>query len=127
MIKKYSHKGGTVIAIHGAAASFKGNDIWFEFIGGKFVSHPPVCEFEVKFGENVVKTTDEIYLLEMKEDVKPEAYSIKDEIKSPCIWERKRGKGKVVYLALGHDLNAVDSEAFKQMFIYTLKFSGILK
>ncbi len=120
---KYVKEGGTVVALHGAAASFKGNDDWFEFIGGKFVSHPPICKFCVEAGKYKGKITDEIYFMQIKEDIKIHANSIFEGRMSPCLWERKHNEGKIVYLALGHDLNAVDSDVFRHMFDMALKIS----
>ncbi len=115
-IIEYADNGGTVLALHGAAASFKGNDTWFDFLGGRFVSHPPLCEFFVESDAFSGKITDEIYFVEFKKDIKIYAFSKYQGDKIPCLWARDRDIGRVVYLSLGHDIEAVSSDTFLKAF-----------
>lgn len=125
-IRSYVEDGGTIIALHGAGASFKTSEDWFELIGGRFIMHPPTCELEVECGEYRAKIIDEFYIMDLKDDIVTHAFSIKDDEKIPCLWSKNYRKGRVVYLALGHDVISVSSEAYKVALNKAFEIAGLL-
>lgn len=126
-IQSYVENGGVVIGIHGVGASYKGNNDWFEIIGGRFKMHPPVCEFQVECGKYKANITDELYVMDLKANIESHAFSYHDDKKIPCLWRKKYRKGKVVYLALGHELTSVKSEIFSVAFKKALELGGLFK
>lgn len=120
MLSKYVNDGGCILGIHGAVASFKTSELWFELFGGKFISHPNVDR--IKIGDKTI--LDELYIFRL---LSPEILEISslDGVDSPCIWKNVYGKGKAYYYALGHDLRAVKSDVFQENLYRTLNFCMI--
>ncbi|MBN2502396.1 MAG: ThuA domain-containing protein [Anaerolineales bacterium] len=119
--RDYVVGGGGVLAVHSASASFKGMDKYYEVLGGEFVSHGPVEEFELIpgsamddiFGRGERFTIyDELYRHEYDPDnmihyhveVKTEAGEIEKE---PFVWTRAFGQGRICYCAFGHTVKAL--------------------
>ena len=120
----YVENGGGVLAVHGASASFKKEEKYFEVLGGRFVEHGKVENFELLpnsdaddiFGQGVRFTVyDEIYRHEYDAD-NTIHYYVEIEggentknilLKEPIVWTRVYGNGRVCYCALGHTASAL--------------------
>ncbi len=110
-LEDFVFNGGGLFAIHSASASFKQSDRYYNLIGGKFISHGPVREFEVKPerdaggpypGISKFKVTDELYIHKYKEDISVHFFTEVNQKKEPVVWTRELGRGKLAYLSLGH-------------------------
>lgn len=110
-LDRFVKRGGGVLAIHGASASFKETPRYFDILGGRFVSHgrvEPYTVFRVGGGDRVFTVaepftvTDELYINDYRSDVIV-CYATRtaggDE---PVVWTRRYGDGRVCYISLGH-------------------------
>jgi len=126
--------GGTFVGIHCAAASWQKNKAYIEMLGGVFAMHSPLMEFPVTITRTDSLITrriqdfriaDELYLLDKFD---PDAV----EILATAMWKGKPqpmaytktyGKGKVFYLALGHDEAALNHPEFQKMLVRGVDWS----
>ncbi len=99
------------IGLHGASCSFEHSDAYLDMLGGRFVSHPPLRPFSLSVDDPTHPLTrgidagpfsDEQYLLEPRAEFSTLLSSVHDDLRTPCLWHKKHGHGKVVYCALGH-------------------------
>ena len=117
----YVAGGGGVLAVHSASASFKAEDKYSEVLGGRFVRHGAVENFELVpnsamddiFGKGERFTIfDELYRHEYDPgntihyhvEVKGEDGEVESE---PFVWTRAYGQGRVCYCAFGHTAKAL--------------------
>ncbi|HUS57933.1 MAG TPA: ThuA domain-containing protein [Planctomycetota bacterium] len=129
-------KGGKgFLGIHCAADSFVENPKYIEMVGGKFIDHGPCQEFGVnvankehdltrRFGN--FRITDELYVLdEVQGDNKNVLLSSFWKGKMlPMAYTKDYGKGKVVYLALGHDRRAFTNPEFQKLCLRSINWLG---
>jgi type 1 glutamine amidotransferase len=112
--------GAGLLAVHAASASFKGNDAYYDILGGRFVEHGPMAEFRVEparaghdslFGSIPPFTVrDELYRHEYDPANRVRLVTIVDDRPEPVVWTRRypdRDGGRVCYLSLGHTVAAV--------------------
>ena len=118
--------GGSFIGIHCAAASFEKNRGYVEMLGGTFATHSPVFEFPVTIASQDSMITrriqgfrvnDELYLLDKFDPsaVTILATAIWKGKPQPMAYTKTYGKGKVFYIALGHDERALTHAEFLKM------------
>ena len=103
--------GGGVLAIHSATASYKANQRYFEILGGRFISHGPVEDFDISpnlEGDEIFgaypgfSTKDELYLHELKDDIRVHYNTDHQGERVPMVWTRRHGEGRVCYTGPGH-------------------------
>ncbi|HSJ58883.1 MAG TPA: ThuA domain-containing protein [Anaerolineae bacterium] len=112
--------GAGLLAIHAASASFKGNDAYYDIIGGRFVEHGPITGFRVEpargKGDRLFGTIppftvrDELYRHQYDPANRVHLVTLVDGQPEPVVWTRRypdRGGGRVCYLSLGHTLSSV--------------------
>ena len=131
--------GKGLVGVHGAADSFTGSPEYVAMIGGILRAHPFLREYVVSLGDTkhaaskgiegrVVKdwekwpvyeypVVDEQYLIDYDPRVQVLASSIFRGKAWPVAWVKGWGKGKVFYLALGHDPQACRNPFFRQLLI----------
>jgi predicted dehydrogenase len=118
--------GGAFIGLHCAAASFEKNAGYVEMLGGTFATHSPVFEFPVTIAcsdsaitrrTQTFRITDELYLLDKfdPDSVTVLATAMWKGKAQPMAYTKTYGKGKVFYLALGHDERALTHPEFQKM------------
>ena len=121
--------GGGVLAIHSATASFKHEPHYFEIIGGRFVGHGPVENFEVKqvrddlFGEIgnfIIK--DELYLHELQPGIDVHFAAQHNGQAVPVVWTYRYGSGKVCYAVPGHTSGSMQHPAVQEILRRGLKW-----
>lgn len=136
--------GKGFIGIHGAADSFKDSPEYLAMIGGVFRGHPFTRKYMVSVNENhpitknlkgyVVKywekwpvyeyiVNDEQYLLDYDPRVNVLASTVFRGKHWPVAWVKPWGKGKVFYMALGHNPAACKNLLFKEMFLGGVKWA----
>lgn len=105
--------GGGFVGLHGATASWRGNKDYIEMLGAEFAGHDAVQPFPVTITDpsNPVALRssdfclpDELYRLEMKAEVDIFASTNYMGKPQPMGYTRSFGKGRVAYLAGGHDV-----------------------
>lgn len=107
-LEDFVTKGGGLLGIHSATASFKQNRRWFELMGGRFVSHAaikvielvPRTELFALLGSFHVR--DELYVHELRTDITVHYLGKQGDVTAPIVWTRAQGSGRVCYLGPGH-------------------------
>ena len=92
-----------------------GHEVFFETMGSKFNSHPPICDFRVRPTDNPLSaqvfagveefgTSDELYLLDDLADVEVllEVGPQGPHAGAPIAYLHSVGAGRVLYCSLGH-------------------------
>ncbi len=125
-LRQYVREGGGLLAVHSAAASFKGDTAFGELIGGVFSGHGPVETFTVEPSDGWLagepfSVHDELYELVLTAEVtvhlravqaqagpQPQAQAgrLGGEGNMPVCWTHRYGGGRVAYLSLGHTAGA---------------------
>lgn len=111
---------------HSTADSFRECPEYRAMVGGHFVTHPRYREYQVSVvpdsspivqGLSEFKVTDEQYILDYDPRVTVLCSALWKGEASPVAWMKTWGKGRVFYLALGHDPKACRDEHFKRLFV----------
>ncbi|MCL4217319.1 MAG: ThuA domain-containing protein [Candidatus Hydrogenedentes bacterium] len=130
----YVRAGGSFIGLHGAAASWTTNANYIDMLGGIFKEHGPVTEFPVAITDHdsVItrrlpgfRVTDELYILDKfdADKVQVLATAMWKGKQRPIAYTKSYGKGKVFYLALGHDERAFEHPLFQKMVVRGLDWT----
>ena len=122
-------KGGGVLGVHTATASFKQQLHYFEILGGRFTGHGPVGEFKIKpLTESPVfhdipafSVKDELYLHELQPDIKPHFITQHAGQRVPVVWTYRYGEGRVCIATPGHL-----SRTFKNKHYHKILQQGLL-
>jgi type 1 glutamine amidotransferase len=118
-IKNFVDEGGGIVALHGAIFSFKKSTMWKRLLGGEFAGHLPgthplsvqITDIEHPIAQGIekIEVIDEEYGHAYVEEVKRHVVGkFKDRPKGSkftdmdIIWTREEGKGRIVYIGLGH-------------------------
>jgi type 1 glutamine amidotransferase len=107
----FIRQGGGLLAVHGASASFKTERSYHEILGGRFIGHGSVAEFEVQpvhgqegvfEGVGSFSVRDELYRHEFDPANQVHFSTPVGTEQEPIVWTRIHGDGRVCYCALGH-------------------------
>jgi uncharacterized protein len=108
-METYVSKGGGILAIHSATASFKQSKQYSKILGGRFVGHGAIGAIEIKstkreiFGEvKDFSIRDELYLHDIQPGVDIHFTARLADRVVPVVWTYHYGKGKVCYAVPGH-------------------------
>lgn len=121
-LKTYVIKGGGILAIHAATASFKEMLPYFEILGGRFIGHGPVESFDVKkvrddifggLGNFSVK--DELYIHELQPGIEVHFTAKHEGQDVPVVWTHRYGQGKVCYAVPGHTTESMRNGTYQQV------------
>ncbi len=123
----FVRSGGGFLGIHPAAVAGEGAKEYLDMLGCRFLSHPPLGEFEVRVvdkehpvtdGLSDFRIVDELYVTEFDPSkLRILAVAEHEGREYPMVYVKPFGEGRVCYIALGHDMRAVGSEAFKALVI----------
>jgi len=130
----FIRNGGGFIGLHSATDSFRSSRAYIDIIGGEFLTHPPQHEFKVFIADREHYLTirmpdfdiyDEMYHLQNYDPskVKLLAYTIWQGKQMPMAYAREYGKGRVVYLANGHTLQAWNHPEFRKLLIRAIAWT----
>ena len=119
----YLERGGGLLALHSASASYKEEPRFYEILGGRFVNHGPVEEFAVQpsSDDEIFRNTpafsvrDELYRHEYDPENRIHFYTEVGGEREPVVWVRRWGRGRVCYCALGHTVGAVRHPQTRQI------------
>ena len=124
--------GMGLMAWHGATSAFLANRPYKFLLGGQFVDHPggDHVAYRIHFSDDPltkgiadidVVTEQNYYLIDpsvkivattrIQSNEKPWVYGVE----VPVVWTRNWGKGKVLYCALGHKKEDIDSPSVRQL------------
>jgi type 1 glutamine amidotransferase len=110
-LETFLKRGGGLLAIHSASASFRQESRYQDLLGGRFVEHGPIESFEVHPAEvqneifggiGAFWVRDELYRHEYDADNRVHFATTVDQEQEPVVWTRRTGNGRVCYCALGH-------------------------
>ena len=116
--------GRGFVGIHSAADSFKSSPEFIGMIGGVFITHPTYREYQVSVADSAhpitkdlveFNVTDEQYVTNYDPRVQVLAAGLFKGKAMPVAWTKEWGKGRVYYLALGHDPAACRHEVFAKL------------
>ena len=133
---EFIRSGGGYAGIHSASDSFKENTEYIKLVGAYFVRHPPVQQLNIKVvdrthpitrGLSDFTTVDELYIQEHVSDKHVLLEAHLEDIVEPVCWVRNYGEGRVFYISLGHDPNAISNENFQEVLVRGIKWAaGVL-
>lgn len=130
----FIYNGGGFVGIHSATDSFRNSRAYIDMIGGEFLTHPSQHEFKIYIADRDHYLTirmpdfsifDEMYHLQNynPNKVKLLAYTIWQGKQIPMVYAREYGKGRVVYLANGHTLQALNHPEFQKLLIRAIAWT----
>ncbi len=118
----FVRSGGGLAVLHAAAGAFResGAMEYFRMLGGKFRSHK-YGDFRVELvgghpvtrGLSAFDVKDEDYVHDLYPDVDRQVLAVRTSDGEPVCWVRSHGKGRVFYLALGHDRHSWNNRHFQ--------------
>ena len=121
-LDEFVSKGGGVLGIHSATASFKEEERYFEILGGRFVGHGKVESFKVKrlkedvfAGIDDFVVRDELYLHELQTGIDVHFTAQHDGKDVPAVWTYQYGKGRVCYAVPGHTTSTMKNTTYQQV------------
>ena len=121
-LEQFSKNGGGILAIHAATASFKETMPYFKILGGRFIGHGKVENFEVQrikndiFGDIdnfIVK--DELYIHELEPNIEVHFTAKLEEKDIPVVWTYRFGSGKVCYAVPGHTTRTMKNKTYQEV------------
>jgi len=126
--------GGGLIGVHSAADSFRDSRPYVEMLNAEFLTHPHFHEFPVTIVDKDHYLTarmpdftipDEMYHLQSYDPARCRllAETFWQGKKMPMAFVREHGRGRVVYLALGHDLRAWRHPEFQRLLMRGLEWT----
>jgi len=110
-LDSFVQRGGGLLGIHSASASFKQEERYFALLGGRFRTHGPVQLIRVQpstahdevFGKvTAFQIRDELYRHEYDSTNRVHFLAQVDDEHEPVVWTRSHGRGRVCYYAFGH-------------------------
>lgn len=112
----FVQRGGGLLAVHSASASFKEHDGYYDLLGGRFVEHGAIEPYRVEpalrndpifAGIPAFTIRDELYRHEWLDDVRVRFTVSVDGEREPVVWTRACGEGRVCYAAPGHTASSM--------------------
>jgi len=109
---EWVRQGGSFLPVHSGSVSGAPNPALRELIGAVFVEHPPRFSFTVypmgkehpiTEGIEAFTVKDEFYIQDYTSSIEIHMVAIDRGVAHPMVWSRKEGKGRVAYIAMGHN------------------------
>jgi type 1 glutamine amidotransferase len=132
-LASYVEDGGAVVGIHGATVTDEDSATYIDLIGARFDHHPKYAPFEVRIaasghpvvaGLDATTYTDELYVLDRSPGGATVLATAEWEGSAqPMVYTRSYGKGKVLYIALGHDAATFEHPAFRRLVVQGLRWA----
>ena len=123
--------GAGFVGVHAATATFVAHPDYLGMVGARFGRHDPLKHFTIKFTDDDHPITsgladydhdDELYELTAdfvdRTNVVPlSGITVLAEAEGhPMVYVKTHGKGRVAYLASGHDARSLDHPTFRTLF-----------
>jgi len=130
------HAGLGLVAIHTACVTAETpafHATWLGLIGRRFVHHPPFNRFTVEVGTPHPVTAgvptfeidDELYITEaVGEPMTVLASATHEGVAHPMVLVRETGRGRVCFIAPGHDGRARSHPAFQRLVVQAVRWAG---
>lgn len=121
-LDQFVQGGGGLLAIHGATASFKKSLTYHRVLGGRFIGHGPVENFEVRRKkENIFSdiddffVKDELYIHALEPEIEVHFTATCDGREIPVVWTCQHGKGRVCYSVPGHTTSTMQHPIYLRL------------
>lgn len=133
-------EGGTgFVGLHAAAATFLDHPRYLAMLGGRFSRHDPIKRFRIEFvdrdhpiseGLEDYEHEDELY--ELTADFVDRTHVVPlSGIRvlahaegHPMVYVKQHGKGRVAYLAQGHDARSLDHPTYRALFVRAIAWAA---
>ena len=121
-LSNFVRSGNGYVGIHSAADSFRDDPAYRAMVGGHFITHPRYRQYQVSVvdGEHPITegmdefiVTDEQYITDYDPRVHVLASALWKGKAMPVAWTKPWGKGRLFYLALGHNPESCRDANFK--------------
>ena len=119
--------GKGYVGVHsGGVDTFRDCPEYRAMVGGHFATHPHYREYQVSIvdpAHSITETltefmvTDEQYILDFDSRVNILCSALWKGKAEPVAWTKNWGKGRVFYLALGHDKKACQHKIFRLLLV----------
>jgi predicted dehydrogenase/type 1 glutamine amidotransferase len=127
-------KGGRLLGLHSATASWQKNAKYIDMIGSSFATHGPILDFPVNIVDNdhVItnrmvdfRVMDEFYILEKYDPSQVEVLATAQwkGKTHPMAYTKEYGEGKIFYTALGHDERVFNHPEYQKLVIRGLDWT----
>lgn len=133
-LSRFVKRGNGFLGLHGATASFRESPEFHAFLGGLFIEHPRPRQYMVSITDTEHPITagmesefiiyDEQYTFDYDPRVNVLANALWRGKAHPVVWTKPWGKGKVAYLALGHDGATAQQPPFADLLIRCARWTG---
>jgi len=121
-LEQFVKRGGGLLALHAATASFKETLPYFAILGGRFIGHGAVERFTVRRVRDDLFTDidtftvrDELYIHELQPDIEVHFTAAHQGQDIPVVWTQHYGLGKVCYAVPGHTTASMNNPAYQQI------------
>jgi type 1 glutamine amidotransferase len=121
-LKEFVSRGGGILAIHAATASFKKNMPYFEILGGRFTGHGRLEKIEIRQtrdelfeGIGDFSLRDELYLHELQPGIEIHFTARHQGKDVPVVWTHRYGQGKICYAVPGHTTSSMKNRTYQQL------------
>ncbi|MFP4058668.1 MAG: ThuA domain-containing protein [Candidatus Brocadiia bacterium] len=123
---KFVEAGRGYVGIHSAADSFRDCPAYRAFVGGHFVTHPRYRQYQVSAtevehpiteGMDEFWVTDEQYITRYDPRNTVLASALWKGEAMPVVWVKPWGRGRVCYIALGHNPESCRDENFQTLLV----------
>ena len=123
---KFIESGKGYVGIHSAADSFRDSPTYRSFVGGHFVTHPRYRQYQVSVtdverpiteGMDEFCVTDEQYITSNDPRNTVLANALWKGGLMPVVWTKSWGKGRICYIALGHNPESCRDENFRTLLV----------
>jgi hypothetical protein len=103
---------GALLAVHAATVASQSSPALRALLGGAFVEHPPQFSFTaypmrhthpITEGVPAFAVRDEFYVQDYDPGLAVHMVALDRGVAHPMVWTRTAGRGRVAYVAMGHD------------------------
>lgn len=131
IFERFVAKGGGILALHSATASFMNSALYFKILGGKFVEHDVITEFLL----SPVKGTaifpdlpefaveDELYIHETEPDIQVHITTNLAGEQIPVAWTHRYEKGRIFYASPGHLTETMHNPHYQEVILRGLSWA----
>jgi uncharacterized protein len=130
-LREFLDAGGGLLGVHSASASFKSCGEYYSMLGGRFVSHEEIMDFdaipspgapEIFPGCGRFTVRDELYLHEVYRGTTVRFHAVNGGKEEPVVWTREQGRGRVCYIEPGHCVSSIGNEGFRRVTLAALRW-----
>jgi type 1 glutamine amidotransferase len=123
-LARWVRGGGGLLSMHAATVASQSSPALRALQGGIFVSHPPQFSFTVyplyeehpiTAGIEAFAVYDEFYVQDYDPSVEIHMIALDQGVAHPMVWSKREGKGRVAYIAMGHDLGVWSLEPYQRL------------